>query len=444
MTADGKKKIPPISKVQARTLIDPGVKGKTWIAKATIAKAPNEEGDVVDATCKAVDDMKAKDGEITYTRPSMSDIEVEWTGFRPDAASNDTMPEVSEEEKYKRLMMEPTRTSDTTILYFHGGAYYLADPATHRALTSRLAKESQGRVCSVRYRLAPQTAFPGQLVDGLMVYLSLLYPPEGSMHEAVTADKIVLGGDSAGGNLSFGLLQLLLQLHRAADGAVPVVKFHGRDVHVPLPAGASADSGWFDISRAMPSIVGNATYDYLPPANHDDAVSRFPKDEVWPTDPPRGDLFCDLSLLDHPLASVVLADSWATSPPLWMCTGQEMLMDEDCLVASRAAQQGVKVTFEQYEAMPHCFQLLMPFLPTADRCIKSWGIWARKCVEEPETLGTTGVFIPARKGEPEKEVDVANMPAVNYDEAWGLVKTAKMRRLQGFEKEGKGIPKAAL
>lgn len=441
MSSEGKRTIPPISKVQKRTLMDPGVKGKTWVAKAVIKKPEDkEEGDVEDAVCKAVDGMKK--GEIKYTRPGMSDVEVEWTGYRPDAAKDEAMPDVSEEEKYKRLMSEPSRTSETTILYFHGGAYYLADPATHRALTSRLAKESKGRVCSVRYRLAPQTAFPGQLVDALMVYLSLIYPPEGSMHEAVGADKIVFGGDSAGGNLSFGLLQLLLQMHRAADGVVPIVKFHGRDVHVPLPAGASADSGWFDISRALPSIVSNAKYDYLPPANHDkDATARFPKDDVWPTSPPRGDLFCDLSLLDHPLASVVLADSWATSPPLWLCTGEEMLTDEDTLVASRAAQQGVKVTFEQYEAMPHVFQLLLPFLPNADRCLRSWGNWARKCVEEPESLGTSGVLVPARKGEKSREVDVPKMPAVSFEEAWGLVETAKMRRVKGYEGV---VPRPAL
>ncbi|KAK4493843.1 hypothetical protein PRZ48_015028 [Zasmidium cellare] len=442
MTSEGKKTIPPIGKVQQRTLIDPGVKGKTWVAKEVIPKPPGEEKDVVEAVCGAVEGMKKE--EVRYTRPDMAAVEVEWTGYRPDAARDEAMPDISEEERYKRLMAEPSRTSETTILYFHGGAYYLCDPATHRALTSRLAKESKGRVCSVRYRLAPQTAFPGQLVDALMVYLSLLYPPEGSMHEAVGADKIVFGGDSAGGNLSFGLLQLLLQLHRAADGVIPIVKFHGRDVHVPLPAGVSANSGWFDISRSMPSIVGNAKYDYLPPANHDDAVSRFGHDDIWPTDPPRGDLFCDLSLLDHPLASLHIADSWATSPPLWMCTGQEMLTDEDTLVASRAAKQGVKVQFEQYEAMPHCFQLLLPDLPNAQRCVKSWGNWARRCVEEPESLKTEGVFVPARKGEKGRELDVVNLPSVEFEEAWGLVKTAKMRRIRGFEGEGKMMPKPAL
>lgn len=174
------------------------------------------------------------------------------------------------------------------------------------------------------------------------------------MHEATPAEKIIFGGDSAGGNLSFALLQLLLQLHRVSEG-IPMIRFHGRDVHVPLPAGVSANSGWFDISRAMPSIVGNAKYDYLPPADHDTAMGfgTFPKDSIWPSNPPRGDFFCDLSLLDHPLVSVVVADSWKTSCPMWLCTGEEMLGDEDILVASRAAGQGVKVHFEQYEGELH-------------------------------------------------------------------------------------------
>ncbi|KAH9832374.1 alpha/beta hydrolase fold, partial [Teratosphaeria destructans] len=252
----------PIGKVQGRTLKDPGIKGKMWVAKDTIkAPKPDDEG-LREAVFRAIEDMKVG-GEVSYTKPALVDTEVEWTGSRPNAGKDEPLPKISEGEKYKRLLAEPTRTSDTVILYFHGGAYYLCDPTTHRPVTSRLAKESQGRVCSVRYRLAPQAAFPAQLLDGLMMYLSLLYPPPDSLHEPIPAKNIVFGGDT----------------QRAGDG-VPKVQFHGHEVEVPLPAAVTANSGWFDIARSMPTLTSNAKYDYLPPPNHDDSVSRFPADKI--------------------------------------------------------------------------------------------------------------------------------------------------------------------
>lgn len=440
MGGAGRRKPPPISKVQGVTLKDPGIKGKMWIAKATFkAPAPDEES-LREAVCKAVDEMS--DGDVQYTKPGLVDMEVEWTGFRPSARKEDPLPEIGESEKYQRLLAEPTRTSDTVILYFHGGAYYLCDPITHRAVTSRLAKESHGRVCSVRYRLAPQAAFPSQLLDAFMVYLSLLYPSEASMHDAIPAKHIVLGGDSAGGNLVFALVQFILQLHRTSSGT-PKVLFNGKDVEVPLPAGASANSGWFDICRSMPSITANVKYDYLPPPNHDDAVSRFPKEKIWPADPPRGDLFCDLSLLDHPLASPLAAESWRGSPPLFFITGEEMLADEDKVVASRAATQGVTVQYEEYEGMPHCFAMLLPFLSTSDRCFRSWGDFCRSCVEEPDGLKTIGTLIHAKTGKDEV-LSLGNLTELTSEKVKEYMQDAKQRRIKGFEKEGEMMAKPTL
>lgn len=433
------RKPSPIGKVQTTTLKDPGIKGKIWVAKAMITAPKPDEEDLREAVFKAIDDMK--DGEVQYTKPELADTEVEWTGFRPDAGKDEPLPDVSEQEKYKRLLAEPTRTSDTTILYFHGGAYYLCDPTTHRPICSRLAKETHGKVCSVRYRLAPQAAFPAQLLDALMMYLSLLYPPPGSMHEAIKAKNIVFAGDSAGGNLSFALLQLLLQLHRTSKN--PTVEFHGQTVEVPLPAGATANSGWFDICRAMPSISKNTKYDYLPAANHDDFLSRFPADDVWPTKPPRGDLFCDLSLVDHPLTSPLAAESWKGAPPLWLCTGQECLSDEDQIVASRAASQDVIVQFEEYEAMPHCFGMLITHLATAERCLKSWGDFCRRCVEEPQSVKTNGTFIHAKTGK-EETIEVSKMSSITLEDARKMMREAKEQRSKGYQKEGKAMPKPAL
>ena len=432
-----KRKPTSIGKLQAETQKDPGIKGKTWIAKVTMEAPDAKDEGLREAVFKATEDMKPKDaGALKYTRPDLVDIEVEWTGYRAEADAKEPLPDISEGEKYKKLMDEPSRTSETTLLYLHGGAYYLCDPITHRLLCSRLAKETHGRVCSVRYRLAPQTAFPGQLLDAFLVYLSLLYPPPGSMHEAVPAKNIVIAGDSAGGNLSFALLQLLLQLHHTSKD--PTVLFHGKSVPVPLPAGAVANSGWFDICRSMPSISKNTDYDYLPAPNHEDPTANFATDSAWPPDPPRGDVFCNLSLLDHPLASPAVAESWQNSPPLWLCTGQECLTDEDCLVASRAASQGVQVQLEEYQAMPHCFSMLMPALPTADRCMRSCGDFCRRCVEDAGSMKTNGTFVHAKTGK-EEVIDVGARSRITLDEARRLMREIKDRRIAGFEKQGKAL-----
>ncbi|KAK3110405.1 hypothetical protein LTR53_015338 [Teratosphaeriaceae sp. CCFEE 6253] len=439
MMRGGGSKPPSIERVQGQTLKDSGIKGQMWVAKATVAAPSPADESLREAVFKAIADMS--EGEVQYTRPELANTEVEWTGFRPSAGKDEPLPDISEADKFKGLMDELSRTSRTTLLYFHGGAYYLCDPSTHRQLTSRLAKETHGRVCSVRYRLAPQAAFPAQLLDGFLVYLSMIYPPPGSMHEAVSASDIVFAGDSAGGNLVFALVQLLLQLHRSNDK--PTVNFHGKIVDVPLPAGATANSGWFDICRAMPSLLSNSKYDYLPPPNHDDSMTRFEKDSVWPADPPRGDLFCDLSLLDHPLTSPLAAESWEGAPPMYLCTGEECLSDEDCIVAARAASQGVKVQFEQYEAAPHCFAMLMPTLPTGDRCLRSWGAFCRKCVEEPDEVSTNGTFIHAKTGK-EESIEVTSATTITLGQARDYMRAAKTRRTQGHEREGKAMPKPAL
>ncbi len=64
-------------------------------------------------------------------------------------------------------------TSPTTILYLHGGAFWLMDPATHRMTTKRLAKLSGGRCYSVRATASPRsTPFPSALMDAPASYLA--------------------------------------------------------------------------------------------------------------------------------------------------------------------------------------------------------------------------------------------------------------------------------
>ena len=89
---------------------------------------------------------------------------------------------------------------------------------------------------------------------------------------------------------------------------------------------------------------------------------------------------------------------------MWFCLGEECLTDEGVIVAKRAAGQGVKVRFEQYEAMPHCFAMLLDSNPGAPVHYREYAGFCREVVEG-KVLKTNGEFIKAKTLERES-VDV--------------------------------------
>jgi len=90
---------------------------------------------------------------------------------------------------------QPTSGADTTILYAHGGGWYLGDLDSHASFCAQLAQHCQICVISVDYRLSPEHPFPAALDDCYSVYKSLLQQGKTPL----------LLGDSAGANLIAGL-----------------------------------------------------------------------------------------------------------------------------------------------------------------------------------------------------------------------------------------------
>ncbi|KAJ5687733.1 hypothetical protein N7536_010352 [Penicillium majusculum] len=370
----------PLGKVQKQGIRDPGVKGPMWVSKVTL---PQPEIDVRDAVLHAIEDLKT--GDETYDIPGTIAVEAEWTGYRAGVGKKTPEPDLSEEEKYKKLREESP--SDMTILYLHGGAYFLLDPCSHRVPVAHLSHLTGAPVFSVRYRLAPQNPFPAALVDALTAYLSLLHPPPGSLHKPVPANKIIFAGDSAGGNLSLVLLQTLLTLHRASR----TIRFHGEDVPIELPAGVATISPWCDVTRSMPSTSNNAHLDYLeaPPVPSDDPAVKttftplpFAPDDIWPTSPPRADFYCNASMLSHPLVSPLAAPAalWKDAPPILISTGEEGLTDEGLVLARRVYQAGAPLVAEMFEGMPHCHGLVMMNRPASHRFFEGLAGFCRDAV----------------------------------------------------------------
>ena len=92
-----------------------------------------------------------------------------------------------------------------TLLYLHGGGYVVGGLESHDDVCAELARDAGIDVVSLDYRLSPEHAYPAALDDVEAAYRALV--DEGQ--------RVIVGGDSAGGSLAAALCLRLKRLGRA-------------------------------------------------------------------------------------------------------------------------------------------------------------------------------------------------------------------------------------
>ncbi len=218
----------------------------------------------------------------------------------------------------------PGNEENDIILYFHGGGYTAGSLATHRDLVSRLAKETGRRVLAADYRLAPEHPFPAAVEDAVAVYRWLLND------KGLAPDKIVVGGDSAGGGLT---LAALVKLRDAGD---------------PLPRAAFCLSPWTDLAVTGESVTAKAEAD---PFIEPQALTYLADQYLQGADP------------RTPLASPLYADLTGLPPLLIQVGERECLLDDARRLGDKAEAAGVDVTIDVWDEMIHVFQSFAPVTP---------------------------------------------------------------------------------
>ena len=216
--------------------------------------------------------------------------------------------------------------SKPVILWLHGGAFILpAVPAVHLRLLALLCKELDAVGFLPDYRLAPFNRFPAALDDCERAYAGLL-------EMGFDSARIAIAGDSAGGNLTLGVLQ------------------RARRKGLPMPACVLPVSPATELGRM-----------HGPPSRH--LMRR--RDAVLPIASLQrvDDLYAGDWDASDPELSPLYADYRGFPPMFFVVGADEVLCDDSILAAGQAEAAGVEVRCDVWPVLPHAFPLFESLFP---------------------------------------------------------------------------------
>jgi monoterpene epsilon-lactone hydrolase len=233
----------------------------------------------------------------------------------------------------------PGSDASRVLLFFHGGGYCSGSIVSHRSMVTEAGRAAGVRTLAVGFRLAPEHPFPAAYDDALTAWRFL-------RGHGIPAAHIAVGGDSAGGGLTVGLLNRL------------------RDAGEELPAAAWLVSPWTDLTMSGETLT---TKDAVDPLIHK-AYLRELADAYLPAGMDRRD----------PRVSVLYADLRGLPPMLIQVGSAETLLADSTRFAAAAGAADVPVTLEIWPHMIHAFHLWNARLEPARRALANAGAFMRR------------------------------------------------------------------
>jgi monoterpene epsilon-lactone hydrolase len=238
-----------------------------------------------------------------------------------------------------RWFTPPDAASDTALLYFHGGSYlYGSARTTHADLIARLALGCGVTAIGVDYRLAPEHAYPAQLEDALRAYDALA---EHGIR------RVLVAGDSAGGNLALMLQVRLRELGREQPLASVLI------------------CPWSDLSMPGQSFQENDRYDYGTRA----ALLKHAR------------AFAGELPLDDPRLSPLYADLHGLPPTLVVLGSLEVPRDDILALTNALERSGVEVRRHLAEELPHLPPLFADLHPAGAACVAAIASFVSSCLQ---------------------------------------------------------------
>ncbi|HEY0106119.1 MAG TPA: alpha/beta hydrolase [Rhizomicrobium sp.] len=216
------------------------------------------------------------------------------------------------------------------LVYFHGGGFVIGSIEAVDGLCRMMANEGGLRVISVEYRLAPENKFPAALDDA---FAATAWVAQNAAEIGVDANRIAVGGDSAGGALAAEVAQLA----KAKGGfnlAAQMLLFPVVQVGEETASMREFAVGYF--------------------------LDRETLDWFYACYLPEG-----ADVADPRLSPLRAKDLSGLPPAFVMLGGYDPLHDEGMQYADKLRAAGVKVRIADYSDMVHDFIYFQSVLPQA-------------------------------------------------------------------------------
>lgn len=228
-------------------------------------------------------------------------------------------------------VMKKSNSTDTIVLYIHGGGFVEGSAKARRSFTTYIANKMNYNVAAINYRLAPEYPFPKAPLDCVEAYQSLLL----KYH----AEKIILLGESAGGNL---VLSTLLYI---------------KNKKLPYPAASFVISPTVQYDQELDSYEDNSDSDCMITNLSEEICDTYLQST-------------EESVVKSPYAAPYYGDFTGCSPVYIWSSASEVLRDDSVIMADKLKAENVKCELFLREKMMHAY-LIVPAIKESKKDLKT-------------------------------------------------------------------------
>ena len=238
-----------------------------------------------------------------------------------------------------RVHRPQSNVRSPVLVWFHGGGWVFQSVDSHDRLVREYAAASGMAVVSVDYALAPEARFPVAVEECAEVVWALA-----GVNWGVDASRIVLGGDSAGGNLALAAALLL------RDTAGPAL----RGILTPYPVTDTdfASPSYLEFAEGF-GLTAAAMRAYWALYLRDDADRR------------------------NPLAAPLRGEMAGLPPTFIQLAELDVLRSDGERMAAKMRAGGVDVTLTTYPGMLHGFMRLTEAVAISRQAVADAAAWLR-------------------------------------------------------------------